>query len=191
CSDSLVCTHRKVCIEEPSLEELNPKVIETTCPMEQAHVDEKDKGKENYFGDGQDKTHDKKSNKTIVNLTPMSKEKRGDVIPLLHKTKYSIYNWFIHILGIPTTPKVFPEVFATSDEEIHDYENFNAYVNNSYIKEFVSGVIEDAWLYHKSVQFDARFRDLVSPLPCPFEYSIDRIKLELHVSFPMTSRRDF
>ncbi|MCD7448053.1 hypothetical protein HAX54_037367, partial [Datura stramonium] len=45
-------TYGKVCIEEPSLDTLNPKVVETTCPTDQVHVDEKDKDKdkENYFG---------------------------------------------------------------------------------------------------------------------------------------------
>ncbi|MCD7453270.1 hypothetical protein HAX54_020349 [Datura stramonium] len=70
CSESFVGTHGKVCIEQPSLDELNSKVIETICPMEQAHVDEKNKDKENMFDSIQGNTRDKKSNKTIVDLTP-------------------------------------------------------------------------------------------------------------------------
>lgn len=56
------------------------------------HVDEKDKGKENYFGFVQNKTRDKKSNKIDVDLTLMNKKKQGDGVPLLNKTKYNIYN---------------------------------------------------------------------------------------------------
>ncbi|MCE5166102.1 hypothetical protein HAX54_014779, partial [Datura stramonium] len=40
CSDSLVGTHEKVYIEEPSLDKDNPKEIETTCPMKQGDIDE-------------------------------------------------------------------------------------------------------------------------------------------------------
>ncbi|KAK4352944.1 hypothetical protein RND71_028462 [Anisodus tanguticus] len=48
------CTHEKVCIEEPSLDELNSKMVKTICPMEQVHVDKKDK---------------------VVNLRPKNKKK--------------------------------------------------------------------------------------------------------------------
>ncbi|KAK4337839.1 hypothetical protein RND71_042326 [Anisodus tanguticus] len=54
----LVCkpgTHEKFCSEEPSLDELSPKMVETTCLMEQVHVENKDK---------------------VVNLQPMNKEKQ-------------------------------------------------------------------------------------------------------------------
>jgi len=43
--------------------------------MFHVHVDEKDKGKENYFGPVQDRTCYRKFNKIVVDLTPMSKEK--------------------------------------------------------------------------------------------------------------------
>ncbi|KAH0633511.1 hypothetical protein KY284_036297 [Solanum tuberosum] len=40
CFDSLVDTHGKVYIEKPkSLDELNPKVIDTTSPIEKVYVD--------------------------------------------------------------------------------------------------------------------------------------------------------
>ncbi|KAH0649114.1 hypothetical protein KY290_032505 [Solanum tuberosum] len=290
CFDSLVDTHGKVWIEKPkSLDELNPKVVDTTSPIEEVYDDENDKDKKNYFGSIQDKAHNKKFNKAIVDLTPMRKEKRGDVILLLHKTKYGMYDWFIHILGIPKTPKVFLEVMnytlnsyvgdfidfedddilmynkslnsidkfnksnlssfkvehdivdygfplvekrhdvctwkivnesvdssivlvlnrvlcdnllaydtfygmrrnssspdkcelnkVFSTMEVHDYEHFNAYV---------SGMIEVAWIYHKSVQFDTCSRALVSYFSCPLEYFIDGTKLKLHVSFAMASRQ--
>ncbi|KAH0700768.1 hypothetical protein KY284_014983 [Solanum tuberosum] len=117
CFDSLVDTHGKVWIEKPkSLDELNPKVVDTTSPIEEVYDDENDKDKKNYFGSIQDKAHNKKFNKAIVDLTPMRKEKRGDVILLLHKTKYGMYDWFIHILGIPKTPKVFLESLNSIDK---------------------------------------------------------------------------
>lgn len=51
CFDSLVGTHWKVNIEKPnSLDELNPKGLDTICPIEKVHVDENDKYKENYCG---------------------------------------------------------------------------------------------------------------------------------------------
>lgn len=88
CFDSLIGTHVKVCIEKPSWEELNTKVVELniTCPIEQVFVHEKDMGKKNNFGLVQDNIHNKKSNKADVDLTPMSKETWCDVIPLLHKS---------------------------------------------------------------------------------------------------------
>ncbi|KAH0725228.1 hypothetical protein KY284_001093 [Solanum tuberosum] len=85
-------TYGKVCNEKSSLDKINPKVIETTFSIEQVYVDENDKGKENYFGSVQDKAHNKKFNKAIADLTPMRKEKHGDIIPLLPKTKYDMYN---------------------------------------------------------------------------------------------------
>ncbi|KAK6775898.1 hypothetical protein RDI58_026899 [Solanum bulbocastanum] len=104
-------THGKVCIEKSkSLDELYSKVVDTTSPIEKVYVDENEKGKENYFSYVQDKAHNKKFNKAIMDLTPMRKEKRDDVIPLLHKTKYGMYNWFIHILCIPKTHEVFLEM---------------------------------------------------------------------------------
>ncbi|KAH0760884.1 hypothetical protein KY290_016957 [Solanum tuberosum] len=270
---------------------LDPKVVDSTSPIEELYDDENDKGKKNYFGSVQDKVHNKKFNKAIVDLIPMRKEKRGDVIPLLDKTMYGMYDWFIHILGIPKTPKVFLEVmnytlnsyvgdlidfedddilmynksltsidkfnksnlssfkvehdivdygfplvekrcdvcawkivnelvdssivlvlnrvlcdnllaydtfygmrrnssspdecelnkvFSTNEDEVHDYDHFNAYV---------SGMIEDAWIYHKSVQFDACSRALVSYFSCSLENFIDRAKLKMHVSFAMASRQ--
>ncbi|KAH0636083.1 hypothetical protein KY285_035798 [Solanum tuberosum] len=63
-------------------------MVKTTYPIAQVHADEKDKGKENYFGFVQDKTRDKKSNKTDVDLTLMNKKKQGDGVPLLNKTKH-------------------------------------------------------------------------------------------------------
>ncbi|MCD9640441.1 hypothetical protein HAX54_025746, partial [Datura stramonium] len=102
-------THGKICIEEQSLYELNAKVVKTTCSIEQVHVDQKDKCKENKFGPIQGNTHDKKSNKAVVDLTPMSKEKRDDVVPLLHKINYGLCTWFIDILGISTTSNIFWE----------------------------------------------------------------------------------
>lgn len=64
----------KFCIENSSLGEIDPKVVETTSPMEDVQVDEKDTVKENYLGHVQGKTHDKMSNKAVVDLTPISKE---------------------------------------------------------------------------------------------------------------------
>ncbi|KAK6784058.1 hypothetical protein RDI58_017512 [Solanum bulbocastanum] len=80
------------------------------------------------------------------------------------------------------------KVFSANEEEVHDYEHFNAYVNSSYIEELVSDIIEVAWIYHKIVQFDTCSRDLVSYLSCPLEYFIDGTKLKLHVSFTMASK---
>ncbi|KAK4364329.1 hypothetical protein RND71_015687 [Anisodus tanguticus] len=66
--------------------------------------------KSRYEGDGErEQVHDNEKDK-VVNLTPKNKEKRGDIIPMLHKTKYGMFNWFFHILGIPRTPKVFLEL---------------------------------------------------------------------------------
>ncbi|KAF3640541.1 hypothetical protein FXO38_14386 [Capsicum annuum] len=56
-------THGKIYIEKSSVDELNTKVIETTCQIEQVFVHKKDIGKEKYFGLVQDETYDKKSNK--------------------------------------------------------------------------------------------------------------------------------
>ncbi|KAH0712304.1 hypothetical protein KY289_008263 [Solanum tuberosum] len=120
-----------------SLDELNSKVVDTTSPIEKLYVDENDKGKEKYFGYVQDKAHNKTFNKAIVDLTPMRKEKRGDVIPLLHKTKYGMYNWFIHILCIPKTHKVFLEVMN--------------YTLNSYVGDFIDFEDDDILMYNKSL----------------------------------------
>ncbi|KAH0669841.1 hypothetical protein KY285_023984 [Solanum tuberosum] len=69
-------THGKVCFEKlKSSDELNSKVVDTTSPIEKVYVDENDQGKENYFGSVQDKVHNKKFNKAIVDLTPMRKKK--------------------------------------------------------------------------------------------------------------------
>ena len=334
CFGSLVGTHAKVCIEEQSLDENNSKVVNTTCSFDQVLVDENNKGRENYFGAAQDKTHEKEFNKAIVDLTLMRKEKQGDIIHVLHKTKYGMYNWFIHILGIPRSPKVFLEVmnytfnscigdfikiedddillynkslivtsksikrnsflfiiehdivdcgfplvekrcdicvrrvvhdlddsslilvsnkffcdnlliydslcvmshnysslddcelkkvlhdcYDTTDQilfikPIHDFliknwihyiklsgdstlkykcssnilGNSYVYVNSFYVKESLGGNIEDAWLYHKSVQFEV---DFIFCLSYPLDYFVDRTNFKLHVSFPTTSRKEF
>ncbi|MCD7468486.1 hypothetical protein HAX54_006741 [Datura stramonium] len=57
-----------------------------------------------------------------------------------------------------------------------------------HVQRFVGGTLEDAWAYHRSIQFDACFREFVSSLPCQLGYFIDRNKLERHVSFPMEAR---
>ncbi|MCD7455667.1 hypothetical protein HAX54_029120 [Datura stramonium] len=109
----------KVFIEEPSLDELNLKMVETTCLMDQEHIDDKDKGKENHFG--------------------------------LAKTRYGMYNWFIHVLGNPRTPKVFlkrHERRIVNEWEFKGSSNYLeyscAYVNTFYVEESVGGAIVDA-----------------------------------------------
>ena len=54
--------------------------------------------------------------------------------------------------------RVYVSSIATSDDELHDYEHFIAYLNTMYIDEWVKniyveeslgGLIENVWLYHK------------------------------------------
>ena len=168
CFGSLVGTHANVCIEEPSLDEHNSKVVNTTCPVGQVHVHENNKGKENYFGSVQDKTHTKKFNKAIMDLTPMSKKKQGDAIILPHKTKYGMYNWLIHILGIPKTPKVFLEVMH--------------YTLNSYIGDFVNFEDDDILLYNKSLIVITKF-DNSNSISFKIEHDI------VDCGFPLVEKR--
>lgn len=72
--DSFTNTHGNICIKKSSLNKLIPKVVQTKYLIEQVHVDEKYKGKENCFGSFQDKTRDKKIKNTVVNLLLMQKE---------------------------------------------------------------------------------------------------------------------
>ncbi|PHU01107.1 hypothetical protein BC332_30894 [Capsicum chinense] len=92
-------------------------------------------------------------------------------------------NDIAEILGIARTPKVFSEVMNYI---------INSYVDvNRYVEKYLRCVIEDAWLYHKSVQFDAYSIDLISSLASPLEYFIDRVKLERHISSPTLSIHEF
>lgn len=72
--DALAVTHENVCIDKPSLGELNTRIFESTCPIEQVFNHKKDKGKDNYFGSIQDKIHYKKMDK-VVDLIPMINKK--------------------------------------------------------------------------------------------------------------------
>ncbi|MCE0480719.1 hypothetical protein HAX54_037811 [Datura stramonium] len=131
--------------------------------MDQVHVDEKDIDKENYFGSFHGKTRCKKFNKVIVGLPPMSKENEVMLFLYIWTIRYDDILLYNKSLTITSQLQAY-EVLVAIDEEIHVYEHFNTNVNSSYIEESMSGMIEDARLYHKSVQFDGCFRDLVLSL---------------------------
>lgn len=64
--------------------------------------------------------------KGIAKLEPMHKRIKGEVVPLINKSKYDMYNWFIHILGLSRMPKVFLDVMNyTLISYVGDFINYN------------------------------------------------------------------
>lgn len=59
-------------------------------------------------------------------------------------------------------------------------------MKNIYVEEYLGGLIEDAFLYHKTVQFD---RNFILSLSWPLENFIEKSILKLHVSSAMASRK--
>nr|XP_009771099.1 PREDICTED: uncharacterized protein LOC104221685 [Nicotiana sylvestris] len=60
----------------------------------------------NYF-DSYLQGYDMELPKSIAKVEPLHKRIQGDDVPLVNKSKYGMYSWFICILGLSRTPKVF------------------------------------------------------------------------------------
>ncbi|OIT30522.1 hypothetical protein A4A49_63411, partial [Nicotiana attenuata] len=82
---------------------------------------------------------------------------QGDVVPLLNKSKYGMYNWFIRILGLSRTPKVFFEV----------------------IGDFIIFVDDDILMHNKSLTVISKFKCKRNLLPFEIKYDIDDYEFQL------------
>ncbi|OIT35108.1 hypothetical protein A4A49_57829, partial [Nicotiana attenuata] len=103
--------------------------------------------------------------KDISKLEPLHKRIQGDDVSLVNKSKYGMYNWFIHILGLSRTPKVFLEV-----------------MNNtliSYVGDFIIFVDDDILMHIKSLTVISKFKCKSNLLPFKIEYDIDDYMFEL------------
>ncbi|OIT18876.1 hypothetical protein A4A49_59306, partial [Nicotiana attenuata] len=103
--------------------------------------------------------------KGIAKLESLHKRIKGDVVPLINKAKYGMYNWFIHILGLPRTPKVFLEVMN--------------YTLISYVGDFIIFVDDDILMHIKSLTVISKFKCKSNLLPFEIEYDIDNYAFQL------------
>ncbi|XP_070032370.1 uncharacterized protein [Nicotiana tomentosiformis] len=103
--------------------------------------------------------------KSIAKLEPLHKIIQGDDIPLVNKSKYSMYNWFIRILGLSRTHKVFLEVMN--------------YTLISYIGDFIIFVDDDILMHIKSLTIISKFNRKSEFLPFEIEYDIDDYAFQL------------
>ncbi|OIT21225.1 hypothetical protein A4A49_62205, partial [Nicotiana attenuata] len=97
--------------------------------------------------------------KAIAKLESLHKRIQGDIVPLVNKSKYGMYNWFIRILGLSRTPKVFLEVM-----------NYNL---NSYVGDFIIFVDDDILMHIKSLTVISKFKYQSNLLPFEIEYDLD------------------
>ncbi|OIT34977.1 hypothetical protein A4A49_64237, partial [Nicotiana attenuata] len=103
--------------------------------------------------------------KDIAKLEPLHKRIQGDDVPLVNKSKYGMYNWFIRFLGHSRTPKVFLEVMN--------------YTLNSYVGDFIIYVDDDILMHTKSLTVIPKFKCKSNLLPFEIEYDIDDYMFEL------------
>ncbi|OIT32113.1 hypothetical protein A4A49_58790, partial [Nicotiana attenuata] len=103
--------------------------------------------------------------KAIAKLESLHKRIQGDVVPLVNKSKFGMYNWFIHILGLSRTPKVFLEVMN--------------YTLISYIGDFIIFVDDDILMHIKSLTVISKFKCKRNLLPFEIKYDIDDYEFQL------------
>ncbi|OIT34539.1 hypothetical protein A4A49_61880, partial [Nicotiana attenuata] len=103
--------------------------------------------------------------KYIAKLEPLHQRIKDDVVPLVNKSKYDLYNWFIHILGLSRTPKVIMKVMN------------NTFI--SYVGDFIIFVDDDILMHIKSLTVIYKFKCKHNLLPFEIEYDIDDYMFEL------------
>ncbi|OIT29789.1 hypothetical protein A4A49_57172, partial [Nicotiana attenuata] len=103
--------------------------------------------------------------KAIAKLEPLHNIIQGDVVPLVSKSKYGMCNWFIRILALSRTPKVFLEVMN--------------YTLNSYVGDFIIFVDDDILMHIKSVTVISKFKCKRNLLPFEIKYDIDDYEFQL------------
>lgn len=69
-------------------------------------------------------------------------------------------------------------------------EGLSAYLKSQNVEESLGCETDDAWLYHKSVKFDAYWRDFVFSLLI-LECGVDKIEFGIQVSVLDASKKDF
>ncbi|OIS95628.1 hypothetical protein A4A49_58687, partial [Nicotiana attenuata] len=112
----------------------------------------------NYF-DPYLQVYDMEFPKDTAKLEPLHKRIQGDDVPLVNKSKYGMYNWFIRFLGLSRTPKVFLEVMN--------------YTLNSYVGDFIIFVDDDILIHIKSLTVISKFKYKSNLLPFEIEYDLD------------------
>ncbi|OIT34046.1 hypothetical protein A4A49_57215, partial [Nicotiana attenuata] len=100
----------------------------------------------------------------ITTQPPLHQRIKCDVVPLVNKSKYGMYNWFIHILGLSRTPKVFLEVMNIT--------------LISYVGDFIIFVDDDILMHIKSLTPISKFKCKSNLLPFEIEYDIDDYMFE-------------
>ncbi|XP_075108458.1 uncharacterized protein LOC142180359 [Nicotiana tabacum] len=103
--------------------------------------------------------------KSIAKLEPLHKRIQGDDVPLVNKSKYGMYNWFICILDLSRTPKVFLEVMN--------------YTLISYIGDFIIFVDDDILMHIKSLTVISKLKCKSNFLPFEIVYDIDDYVFQL------------
>nr|XP_009779183.1 PREDICTED: uncharacterized protein LOC104228417 [Nicotiana sylvestris] len=103
--------------------------------------------------------------KSIAKVEPLHKRIQGDDVPLVNKSKYGMYNWFICILGLSRTPKVFLEVMN--------------YTLISYIGDFIIFVDDDILMHIKSLTIISKLMCKSNSLPFEIVYDIDDYLFQL------------
>ncbi|XP_075113216.1 uncharacterized protein LOC142182675 [Nicotiana tabacum] len=103
--------------------------------------------------------------KSIAKVEPLHKRIQGDDVPLVNKSKYGMYNWFICILGLSRTPKVFLEVMN--------------YTLISYIGDFIIFVDDDILMHIKSLTIISKLMCKSNSFPFEIVYDIDDYLFQL------------
>ncbi|OIT40728.1 hypothetical protein A4A49_63614, partial [Nicotiana attenuata] len=103
--------------------------------------------------------------KGIAKLESLHKIIKGYVVPLVNKSKYGMYNSFIHILGLSRTPKVFLEAMN--------------YTLITYVGDFIIFVDDDILMHIKSLTIISKFKCKSNLLPFEIAYDIDDYAFQL------------
>nr|XP_033512195.1 uncharacterized protein LOC117276898 [Nicotiana tomentosiformis] len=103
--------------------------------------------------------------KSIAKLEQLHKRIQGYDVPLVNKSKYSMYNWFICILGLSRIPKVFLEVMN--------------YTFISYVGDFIIFVDDDILMHNKSLTVISKLKCKSNLLPFEIVYDIDHYVFQL------------
>ncbi|OIT07984.1 hypothetical protein A4A49_63147, partial [Nicotiana attenuata] len=103
--------------------------------------------------------------KDIFKLESLHKRIQGDDVPLVNKSKYGMYNWFIQFLGLSRTPKVLLEVMN--------------YTLISYVGDFIIFVDDDILMHIKSLTVISKFKCKSNLLPLEIEYDINNYVFRL------------
>ncbi|OIT38984.1 hypothetical protein A4A49_66059, partial [Nicotiana attenuata] len=104
--------------------------------------------------------------KSITMLEPLHKRIQGDDIPLVNKSKYGMYNWFICTFGLSRTPKVFLQVMN--------------YTLISYVGDFIIFVDDDISIHIKSLTVIYKLKCKSDLLPFEIMYDIDDYVIQLY-----------